>query len=153
MTSDQNEKNIARTYLASSHMQERREPRYDAKIDIEVSGIDQTRNIIHERTVTTNISEWGCGFTLPIEVKLGDILLVRVTSAHTENAGPARQAMFQVVRVAREEDGWLVGAWKMDSIDVWGGHLEELGRLEQSRLEARKPAAEGSEAPDRESDS
>jgi len=138
VTSDLKDEHTSRTYLASAHMKERRESRYAAKIDIEVSGIDPNGKIIHERTITSNISEWGCGFSLRGEVKMGDILLVRVISEREEKPRPARQAMFQVVRVAHEEEGWLVGAWKMDSSDLWGGHLEELGRLEQSVREARK---------------
>ncbi|MGA8220249.1 MAG: PilZ domain-containing protein [Candidatus Acidiferrales bacterium] len=130
----------AATYLASAHLQERRESRYAAKIEIEVSGINASGQMFHERTVTTNVSEWGCGFLLPIELKAGDIIVIRVNSADAPAA--AHQAMFQVMRVQQEAGIWTVGAWKLEGSDLWGGELERLGKLEESKLGARKDDTE-----------
>lgn len=138
------------TYLASAHLQERREARYAAKFEIEVSGIDASRQMFHERTVTTNVSEWGCGFLLPIELKAGDIVVIRVNTADAAGSAQMRQAMFQVMRAQREAGGWAVGAWKLEGSDLWAGELERLGNLEESKLGARKDSTEEGNNPGRE---
>jgi hypothetical protein len=136
VTSVPKDQSSVATYLASAHLQERREARHQARIEIEVSGIDPNGQMFQEQTVTTNVSEWGCGFMLSIELKPGDIVVVRV-KATDQGEGP-RQAMFQVMRAQHEESGWAVGAWKLKSGNIWGAQLEKLGKPEESSPSARK---------------
>jgi hypothetical protein len=124
--------------MASAHLEERREQRYTVPIAIEVSGIDRSGEVFRERTFTSNISEWGCGFLLSVELKADEMIALGVTSKLPEKPAQARQSLFQVRHVERHEGGWLVGAWKMDSEDVWGAKLEKIGQPNESTLESRQ---------------
>jgi PilZ domain len=126
------------TKMASAHLQERREVRYTVPIEIDVSGIDGDGEVFHERTLTRNVSQWGCGFMVSLELKPEDIVAIRVVSQDAEKSAPVRQSLFQVVRVTREENRWLVGAWKMDSGELWGIDLEKAAKADEGRRELRK---------------
>lgn len=141
---------VPHTYLASAHLQERREPRYKASVEIEVSGIHQNGEVFRERTVTRDLSEWGCGFLLSFELKADDIILVCVIPAETGTLDQARQALFQVVCVVSEGDRWLVGVWKVENSDLRGVSLEKFGKPEDVSREARKCATRENEKLDRE---
>lgn len=129
--------------MASAHLRERREVRYIVPIAIEVSGISGTGEIFHERTFTSNVSEWGCGFLLPVELKPEDIIALRVARPDARESAQARQTLFQVVRVTRGDGGWLVGAWKMGSENPWGAELGTVAKSEEGDLEARKERDSG----------
>jgi hypothetical protein len=138
MPADQND-GIARDLrMATVHLEQRRELRYRVPIEIEISGISPTGEPFHERTVTRNVSEWGCGFVTSIELKENDMVALRVASRDTEESVHARQTLFQVRRVTREKDGWLVGAWKMESGNVWGADLEKIAEPVEGDLESRE---------------
>jgi hypothetical protein len=114
---------------ASRSRDQRREQRFEIAIQIEVSGIGRNGKAFHERTVTSNVSEWGCAFPLSVELNPDDIVAVRVISTNTTEAAPTGQAMFQVVRVRRDKDGWVVGAWKMDAGDRWATTIQKIAKL------------------------
>jgi hypothetical protein len=42
------------------------------------------------------------------------------------------KSLFQVVRVTPEDDGWVVGAWKMDDEKVWSAETLASFEREQS---------------------
>ena len=143
MPGEQND-GIARDLrMATVHLEQRRELRFRVPIEIEISGINPNAEPFHERTVTRNVSEWGCGFTTSIELKENDMVALRVSSRDAGESVHARQTLFQVRRVTREGDGWLVGAWKMESGNVWGADLEKIAGPEEGDLESR----EGGSAP------
>jgi hypothetical protein len=75
------------------------------------------------------VSEWGCAFPLSVELKPDDIIAVRVISKDMSEPAPTEQTMFQVVRVQRNQDGWEVGAWKMDGGDAWAATIQKIARL------------------------
>jgi hypothetical protein len=127
--------------VAAASLAVRYEPRYAVPIGIEVTGIDRNREAFHERTFTRNVSEWGCAFLLPVELKKDDIISLRVAGADKEEIEPAPQSLFQVVRVTREGNGWLVGTWKMENKDVWGANLEKIDHQEEGTLEPGKEGA------------
>jgi hypothetical protein len=116
--------------MATVHLHERREARYSVPIAIEVSGISREGQPFHERTFTLDVSQWGCGFKIPVELKKDDIVALRVLPANAE-AVPSAKSLFQVVRVTPEDDGWVVGAWKMDDEKVWGA--ETLASFEREQ--------------------
>jgi hypothetical protein len=142
MPEQPNDRKLRDLHMASIHLQERREVRYAVAIDIEVSGIDQDGEAFHERTTTRNVSEWGCGFLLSVELKPDDIVALRIASSKNEFAGRP-QSLFQVLRVMPEEGRWLVGAWKVDEGNVWGVDLEKVAKAAAGTRESRK---EGSSA-------
>jgi len=124
--------------MATAHLQERREARYTVPIEIEISGVTQSGEVFHERLITRDVSEWGCGFVATVELKADDMIALRVASGDAGESVHARQSLFQVRRVAREGEGWLVGAWKMDNGDVWGADLAKIAKPEVGGLESRK---------------
>jgi hypothetical protein len=77
----------------------------------------------------------SCIKRIPPQKKTGP---VRLASADKEESEPARQSLFQVVRVTREEHGWLVGTWKMENKDVWGANLKKIDNHEEGALESGK---------------
>jgi hypothetical protein len=123
--------------MATVHLQRRRELRYRVPIEIEISGIKPNGEAFHERTFTRNVSEWGCGFVTSIEMKEDDMIALRVASRDAEETTQARQSLFQVRRVTPEKDRWLVGAWKMDTGNVWGMDLEKMAEPEGGEIESR----------------
>jgi hypothetical protein len=76
------------TPMASAHLSERREMRYEVPIEIEISGLDRKGLVFHERTLTRNVSEWGCGFTTLVELKVDDIIALRVFCPEVEESLP-----------------------------------------------------------------
>ena len=123
--------------MATVHLHERREARYSVPSAIEVSGISREGQPFHERTFTLDVSQWGCGFKIPVELKKDDIVALRVLPANAE-AVPSAKSLFQVVRVTPEDDGWVVGAWKMDDEKMWSA--ETLASFE------REPSTSGERA-------
>lgn len=111
---------------AEINQPERREMRYALAIEIEVSGIDRNGEIFREQAVTTNVSEWGCQFLLSMELKRDDIISLRMGFSGKDGLAPVQSSPFQVVRVTRDEGGWLVGAWKLGGSDIWGTALQEI---------------------------
>jgi hypothetical protein len=118
------------TGMASAHLQVRREVRRAVPFEIEISGI-RNGEAFRECTVTQNVSTWGCGFLTKLELKPTDLVAIRRTNRHPEDAVPAGHSLFEIMRVAKDGDRWLVGAWKMDAVDLWSepvGNLEPVGR-------------------------
>ena len=138
MSRQRNDERETDQRMAAASLAMRYEPRYAVPIEIEVTGIDRNREVFHDRTFTKNVSEWGCAFLLSVELKKDDIISLLVASADKEETEPARQSLFQVVRVTQEENGWLVGAWKMENKDVWGANLKKIDNHEEGALESGK---------------
>ena len=112
--------------MATLHKSERREERFALPFEIEVSGINSDGEVFHVTVQTRNVSQWGCGFLSPIELKKNDIVAIRVAVPEGPLAIERTPIRFQVVRVDREERGWAIGAWKMESDDAWGIELEKI---------------------------
>jgi len=138
MTEKRHEGALHEAVMASSHLQERREVRYELPFEIEVSGLDHQGAVFHERTITRNVSEWGCGFLLSVQLKADDMIAVRLCDRSLAESAQTRQSVFQVRHVERYSGGWLIGAWKMDSNDLWGADLESLGKPEEDKLASRE---------------
>ena len=138
MSGQRNDDRESDQRMAAASLAMRYEPRYAVPIEIEVTGIDRNKEAFHERTFTKNVSEWGCAFLLSVELKKDDIISLRVASADKEESEPALQSLFQVVRITREQNGWLVGTWKMENKDVWGAHLKKIDNQEEGALESSK---------------
>jgi len=140
--SQHNPLKVSDAEMASAHLQKRRELRYKVSIPIEISGFDRAGNVFHERTVTKNVSEWGCGFLTSAELRVDDIIALQAVSAAPHEAMQTPRLMFQVVRVQPEEGRWFVGAWKMDVGSAWGVDLHELSDPEEASLQSRGTGAD-----------
>jgi hypothetical protein len=136
--------------MASAHRSERREARYAISFEIEVTWLDQTGDLFHEKTSTINVSEWGCAFLSQLPLVIDDIVSVRrVISEASQQQSSPRQAFFQVVRTEQKPEGCLIGAWKMDDADCWGADLHGLAKPKESQLESRRHEKPESDARDR----
>lgn len=94
--------------MASAHLQERREVRYEVPIEVEISGLDRTGQVFRETTFTKDVSEWGCGFTSSVELKVDDIVAVSLVAPGTTEADSPPASLFQVVRVSPKR---VAGSW------------------------------------------
>jgi hypothetical protein len=126
--------------MADAHLLERREPRFAINIAIIVSGIDQNGQVFHERSVTTNLSEWGCAFLLSVEPRVDDILAIRMVPDGAHKSEYPSETMFQVVRVIPEGELWFVGAWKMQGENVWGSALDTAAQPPAEHWPSRNSA-------------
>jgi hypothetical protein len=148
MTKRSGEGTQTETAMASAHLSERREARYPISFAIEVTWLDGNGEIVHEKTSTINVSEWGCAFFSSLALSVDDIISVRrLVSEGGQQVAP-KQAFFQVVRAEHKPEGHFLGAWKMDDTDVWGEDLAGLAKPKDSRLESRSPAQSGVAEPD-----
>ena len=149
MTEKRHGGNLHAAVMASAHLEERREVRYEVPFEIEVTGLDHQGAVFHERTITRNVSEWGCGFLLSVQLKTDDMIAVRLRERSPAGPAQMRQSVFQVRHVARDPGGWLIGAWKMDDNDLWGADLETLGKPEEDNLASREHDASTRQEPSR----
>jgi hypothetical protein len=138
MAGRQNDDNVPDTRMSEVHMGERREVRYQIPIEIEVSGINHNGEVFHERMLTRDVSEWGCAFGMSVEVRVDQLISLRVISSGTRETPTHRPSTFQVVRVTQEDSGWLVGVWKIDKSDVWGVDFDKMAKTEEGSPASRK---------------
>jgi len=129
---------LPETGMASFHERERREERFALPFEIEVSGISSDGEVFHVRVQTRNVSQWGCGFRSPIELKKNDIVAIRVAAPEGPGVIQRPPIRFQVVHVAREEKGWAIGAWKMESDDAWGIELQKMAQPQGGDVTLRR---------------
>jgi len=86
---------------------------------IEVSGFDADRRLFCERTVTQDISSTGCRILLKTRVVRGDVLAIRLLERGKEGAASGRPLLFNVIWVARNNEGWLAGALMLQQEKFW----------------------------------
>jgi hypothetical protein len=153
MSEQKTEDKLTDQSMATVHLKERREVRYDVELGIEVSGIDPKGQAFHESTVTRDVSEWGCGFLVSTELRVDDMIAIRMNSPDQEGASSRPQCLYQILRVKREGTSWLVGAWKMGGSDIWGSDLPKAAQSEGLGQEARKEEPiQGEDPPRKDSD-
>lgn len=126
------------TGMASFHESERREERFGLPFEIEVSGINADGDVFHVIVQTRNVSQWGCGFLSPIELRKNDIVAIHVAAPEGPLAMQRPPIRFQIVRVDREAEGWAIGAWKMESDDAWGIELEKMAQPQSGDVIMRR---------------
>jgi len=100
--------------------------------------MDNEGEAFHERTRTLNVSEWGCVFLSSQQLGLDHIFALRPLTKGAGDSGNTPITMFQVVRVRREADSWLIGAWKFGTGDVWGIDFNTLPQPKEGTEASRK---------------
>lgn len=137
MTTQNKTAEVSEAAMATGHLSERREPRYAINFHIEVSGIDRNGQVFRIQTHTLNVSEWGCGFNSPVELRKDSIVAIRTIP--DDPTAPRRDPVFfQIVRVQANGDAWQIGAWKMADGSAWGADLEKLSNPASSDRDARR---------------
>ncbi|MFY9804824.1 MAG: hypothetical protein WA211_09180 [Candidatus Acidiferrales bacterium] len=112
-----------------------RERRYALEVCIEVCGFNLLGRFFAERSETSNVSEGGCRFCLRTEIARDAILALRVVHRNNHGVQEAAPVLFQVVRVERSSNQWIVGALKLQSEELWPARL-----LPESHDASCKPA-------------
>jgi PilZ domain len=97
----------------------RRERRLPLAFAIEVSGYDLEAKFFSERTRTIDISESGCCFHLDRAVKRNGVIAIKIVRTHHNNEKLDRPMLYQVARIAKEPEGWTIGAAKLQSDSLW----------------------------------
>jgi len=97
----------------------RKEKRIPLAFPIEVCGFDASGHFFSERTQTTDISEEGCRFCAKAQPEPGEVVAVRLVSRESGTMVPKNPLLFQIAWVAHAENGWVVGAFKLQPENVW----------------------------------
>jgi hypothetical protein len=126
------------TSMASAHISERREVRYEITCAIEVSGIGGNGQVFHERTVTQNVSEWGCAFETKLPLQVEDMVAIRLISECRTDS--TKQALFQVVRAEQEGSRRMIGAWRVGGQDLWEGLTDGAKAIGGARETRKEPS-------------
>jgi hypothetical protein len=90
----------------------RGEPRLYVTFPIEVSGLDRRGKFFTERTSSTDFGDGSCAFLLLTEVEQDSVLAVRSFHWQNQSILDSRPVLFQVVRIERQAEKWLVGTIK-----------------------------------------
>lgn len=98
---------------------QRRERRYPLPIPIEVSGIDKGGRPFCEQTVTSDVSQRGCRFSLSKELERDSIVALRVLRTLAGSPGEPRLVMFQIIYSRAEQGAWTMGAWTLQPEIAW----------------------------------
>lgn len=96
-----------------------REERYSLQVSIEVCGFNLRGRFFTERSETSNVSDGGCKFCLRTQIAPDAIVALRVVNRHKGRGQDISPVLFQVVRVERESNQWVVGALKLQSDQLW----------------------------------
>ncbi len=105
---------------------DRRESRVALSIEIEVNGIDGAGRPFRALTKTFEVSEWGCSFYLPFDLKTDSVVSLSVVGSQPHCVSEAQPVIFQIMNCRRNADRWLLGAskaqperlWNLDEIDI-----------------------------------
>lgn len=97
----------------------RKERRIPLAFPIEVSGFDANGKFFTERSVTMDISENGCKFQLKSRIERSSVVALKVLHRDDSGSLPERPLLFRVARVIRENDGWTLGAVKLQPESIW----------------------------------
>lgn len=105
--------------LSKQASQDRRKgKRLSLNFPVEVSGFDRTGRMFCERTTTLDISEAGCRFQLQTPLEREDVVAIKLLSPRS-NRHAAKPTLFRIIWVAREAEGWAVGALKLQQDNPW----------------------------------
>jgi hypothetical protein len=100
--------------------QPRREQRVASVFRIEVCGFNRDGRFFTERTLTSNVSDGGCQFSLRVEVEKDSVVALRVIEQRNGRELDSRPVLFQVERIVPQARGWTLGVSKLQPVPVWG---------------------------------
>jgi hypothetical protein len=105
---------------------DRRESRVALSVEIEVNGIDRAGQPFRVITKTFEVSDWGCSFYLPFDLKADSVVSLNVIGSQPHCLPKTEPVIFQIMNCRRHADSWLLGAskaqperlWDLDAVDV-----------------------------------
>ena len=90
---------------------------------IEVTGLDNSRRLFVERTVTLDVSEAGCRFRLKTPVVSGEVVAIRLLTRLDPDHEASRPLLFEIAWVEQASEGWTAGAKKLQPERMWQVHF------------------------------
>lgn len=102
-----------------SCLERRRGKRVPLTFPVEVAGFDRVGRLFSERALTTDISEEGCRIRVRAPLERGDVVAIKLVSQPEGNHTANKPLLFQIAWVAREKEGWTVGALKLQPENIW----------------------------------
>jgi hypothetical protein len=105
--------------MASAHLSTRREPRYQMHFEIEVCGIGTDTQPFRLRTLTLDVSEWGCRFALTSRMDKNAVFTVQVVRDEQGHQVKCPTVIFQMVRMLEFKGRFEIAAWKLAPEKVW----------------------------------
>jgi hypothetical protein len=110
----------------------RNERRVNLAFPIEIFGFDIANHYFTERSVTSNVSQGGCGFELKTEVDPRTVVAIRLVSRDGGQPFPHRPVLFLVSWVKEEKKGcWAVGASKLQPEKLWQIAIPENALMDE----------------------
>lgn len=108
------------TELTKLVMEDRRKgKRVPLAFPIEVSGFDRNGRHFSETTKTFDISEAGCRFHIKERLEPCDVVAIKLITRGNGLAPASKALLFQIAWVKPETDGWMAGALKLQSENIW----------------------------------
>ena len=98
----------------------RREKRLVRAVRVEVCGFNRFGRFFTERTLTSDISDGGCQFSLRSDVDKDSVVALRVIDHDRGREIDSRPVLFQVERMEQQASGWTLGVSKLQSEPIWG---------------------------------
>jgi PilZ domain-containing protein len=96
-----------------------REERRPLQVPVEVCGFNLRGRFFTERSETSNVSDGGCKFCLRTQIAPDAIVALRAVNGRRRGGQDSLPVLFQVVRVGRDSNQWVVGAVKLQSDELW----------------------------------
>jgi hypothetical protein len=97
----------------------RREPRSPAELTFAVCGLASSGRFFVELCSTVNVSRSGCCLMLRTRPQTDSALVLRAVPGGTSLPEGTSQLLFQLAWVRPAEDGWLIGAFALGTVDLW----------------------------------
>ncbi len=86
---------------------------------IEVTGLDRAGRLFVERSITRDVSEWGCQIQLSTKLERGDIVAVRLLTRLCPHPDGNRPVLFEVVWFEHADGEWKAGLKKLQREKIW----------------------------------
>jgi len=97
----------------------RRTERMAISYRIEVCGCEPKGTTFLDETTTIDVNEDGCKFDLAHPINRGDLLTIRHIPQGEAATVASERVPFQVVWAEVCENGWTVGAMKLQDKSIW----------------------------------
>jgi len=97
----------------------RRTERMAISYRIEVCGCEPKGTAFLDETTTIDVNEHGCKFDLAHPINRGDLVTIRHIPQEVTATAQSERVPFQVVWAEVCENGWTVGAMKLQDKSIW----------------------------------
>jgi hypothetical protein len=100
-------------------LERRSEKRIPLVFPIRVQGLAPDDGFFSELTFTLDVSENGCRFATQNQLFRGCVVAIAV-APREEGDPPGEKALYEVAWASRRDEGWEVGARRLEKKNIWG---------------------------------